>query len=293
MTSFPKQATPPVSHLCSCPPTAQLQLPFLANHHQPKAAAAALWSRAHCTPDTNMAAMSRHHHDPLLVLSSLLSSLPRQRSNEPTRPLPSRVVQKQKPTRRSAMAGEGGGRLPLDLSLATAGPSAGERRPRARPNRRTLSSLYAELGAMLPNLPIDRVSPCPRRPCFLPIHHLCVLFDVVSCQNRRRRAQPASKEEIVDAAAARVKVLEDTVAVLETYHSVRSPLHGAGAGAEPRLADARAGGVPPPRGGGPRGHGGASRPRRRRRGHGHRCRRAARGPADDQGRHHRHLLIHG
>ncbi|XP_020400581.1 uncharacterized protein [Zea mays] len=145
-----------------------------------------------------MAAMSRHHHDPLLVLSSLLSSLPRQRSNEPTRPLPSRVVQKQKPTRRSAMAGEGGGRLPLDLSLATAGPSAGERRPRARPNRRTLSSLYAELGAMLPNLPIDR---------------------------------PASKEEIVDAAAARVKVLEDTVAVLETYHSVRSPLHGAGAGA--------------------------------------------------------------
>lgn len=129
------------------------------------------------------------------------------------------------------MAGEGGGRLPLDLSLATAGPSAGERRPRARPNRRTLSSLYAELGAMLPNLPIDRVSRCPGRPCFLPIHRLCVLFDVVSCQNRRRRAQPASKEEIVDAAAARVKVLEDTVAVLETYHSVRSPLHGAGAGA--------------------------------------------------------------
>nr|ACG37497.1 hypothetical protein [Zea mays] len=70
------------------------------------------------------------------------------------------------------MAGGGGGRLPLDLSLATAGPSAGERRPRARPNRRTLSSLYAELGAMLPNLPIDR---------------------------------PASKEEIVDAAAARVE----------------------------------------------------------------------------------------
>ena len=78
----------------------------------------------------------------------------------------------------------GGGWLPLDLSLATAGDlslatagpsasaSAGERRPRPRPNRRTVSSLYAELGAMLPNLPTDRVSPCPalpcpRRPCFL------------------------------------------------------------------------------------------------------------------------------
>lgn len=41
------------------------------------------------------------------------------------------------------------------------------------------------------------------------------------------RAQPASKEEIVEAAAARVKMLEDTVAVLETYRAVR----GAGAGA--------------------------------------------------------------
>lgn len=38
----------------------------------------------------------------------------------------------------------------------------------------------------------------------------------------------------MDAAAARVKVLEDTVAVLETYHSVRSPLHGAGAAAARR-----------------------------------------------------------
>ncbi|CAD6267652.1 unnamed protein product [Miscanthus lutarioriparius] len=74
------------------------------------------------------------------------------------------------------MAREGGGWLPLDLSLATAGPSAsaGERRP----NRRTVSSLYAELGAMLPNLPTDRVSPCP------------ALDGPASWLRRRRRVVP-------------------------------------------------------------------------------------------------------
>ncbi|OEL38073.1 hypothetical protein BAE44_0000907 [Dichanthelium oligosanthes] len=96
----------------------------------------------------------------------------------------------------------GGGWLPLDLSLATAGASAsvssaGERRPRVQ--RRTVSSLFAELGAMLPDLPTSR---------------------------------PASKEEIVDAATARVKALEETAAVLETYRGVRGhPRYGsAGAG---------------------------------------------------------------
>ena len=67
-------------------------------------------------------------------------------------------------------------------------------------------------------------------------HRLGVLFD------RRRflaivdgaRAQPASKEEIVEAAAARVKMLEDTVAVLETYLAVRGP--GAAAGRQPEVS---------------------------------------------------------
>ncbi|RLM98369.1 hypothetical protein C2845_PM06G30380 [Panicum miliaceum] len=94
----------------------------------------------------------------------------------------------------------GAGLLPLDLSLATAGASAsaGERRAGPRGHRRTVSALFAELGAMLPNdLPTNR---------------------------------PASREEIVDAATERVKVLEDTAAVLETYRAVR----GAGDGAAPR-----------------------------------------------------------
>nr|XP_034586769.1 uncharacterized protein LOC117849328 [Setaria viridis]TKW28922.1 hypothetical protein SEVIR_3G361200v2 [Setaria viridis] len=89
----------------------------------------------------------------------------------------------------------GGGWLPLDLSLATAGAgtsaSAGERRTGTRAHRRTVSSLFAELGAMLPNdLPTNR---------------------------------PASREEIVDAAAARVRMLEEAAAVLETYRAVRGP----------------------------------------------------------------------
>ena len=59
----------------------------------------------------------------------------------------------------------GGGLLPLDLSLATAGASAsaGERRRAGqRGHRRTVSALFAELGAMLPNdlLP-NRVSASP------------------------------------------------------------------------------------------------------------------------------------
>ncbi|CAN6343149.1 unnamed protein product [Urochloa humidicola] len=101
------------------------------------------------------------------------------------------------------MAG-GGGWLPLDLSLATAGtsssaavpaPAAREHRQAAGASRaqhqRTVSSLFAELEAMLPNdLPTDR---------------------------------PASKEEIVEAAAARVRALEEAAAVLETYRAVRAP----------------------------------------------------------------------
>lgn len=54
-----------------------------------------------------------------------------------------------------------GGGWTLDLSLATAGTSAsaGERRTTGwRAQRRTVSSLFAELGAMLPNLPTNRVS---------------------------------------------------------------------------------------------------------------------------------------
>ncbi|CAN6356357.1 unnamed protein product [Urochloa humidicola] len=98
----------------------------------------------------------------------------------------------------------GGGWLPLDLSLATAGtsssaampaPAAREQRQAAgtsrAQHRRTVSSLFAELEAMLPNdLPTDR---------------------------------PASKEEIVEAAAARVRALEEAAAVLETYRAVRAP----------------------------------------------------------------------
>ncbi|CAN6334259.1 unnamed protein product [Urochloa humidicola] len=99
------------------------------------------------------------------------------------------------------MAG-GGGWLPLDLSLATAGTSSSVApAPAAREqhragttraqHRRTVSSLFAELEAMLPNdLPTDR---------------------------------PVSKEEIVEAAAARVRALEEAAAVLETYRAVRAP----------------------------------------------------------------------
>ncbi|CAL4891876.1 unnamed protein product [Urochloa decumbens] len=95
----------------------------------------------------------------------------------------------------------GGGWLPLDLSLATAGtsssaPAARERRAgtttttRAQ-HRRTVSALFAELGAMLPDdLPTDR---------------------------------PATQEEIVDAAAARVRMLEEAAAVLETYRAMCAP----------------------------------------------------------------------
>ncbi|CAM0147667.1 unnamed protein product [Urochloa decumbens] len=96
----------------------------------------------------------------------------------------------------------GGGWLPLDLSLATAGTSAPGPAPAARErragttttraqHRRTVSALFAELGAMLPDdLPTDR---------------------------------PATQEEIVDAAAARVRMLEEAAAVLETYRAVRAP----------------------------------------------------------------------
>ncbi|WVZ90495.1 hypothetical protein U9M48_036793 [Paspalum notatum var. saurae] len=96
---------------------------------------------------------------------------------------------------------DGGGWLPLDLSLATAGPSAsapaGERRrqqparaQRRRSRSRSVSALFAELRAMLPNVPDDR---------------------------------PVSQEEIVDAAAERVRTLADTVGVLEAYRAVRAP----------------------------------------------------------------------
>ncbi|KAJ1265587.1 hypothetical protein BS78_08G087400 [Paspalum vaginatum] len=91
---------------------------------------------------------------------------------------------------------DGGGCLPLDLSLATAGPSAsaGERRrqqgPRAQRRSRSVTALFAELRAMLPNVPADRL---------------------------------VSQEEIVDAATERVRTLEDTVGVLEAYRAVRAP----------------------------------------------------------------------
>ncbi|CAN6329291.1 unnamed protein product [Urochloa humidicola] len=98
----------------------------------------------------------------------------------------------------------GGGWLPLDLSLATMGTSSSAPQPapaareqrratgttRAQ-HRRTVSSLFAELEAMLPNdLPTDR---------------------------------PATREEIVEAAAERVRALEEAAAVLETYRAVRAP----------------------------------------------------------------------
>lgn len=78
MTSFPKQATPPVSHLCSCPPTAQLQLPFLANHHQPKSSCPLLLRHfghvptAHLTPTWPPC----HATTTTRFLSCLLFSLP-------------------------------------------------------------------------------------------------------------------------------------------------------------------------------------------------------------------------
>ncbi|KXG23976.2 uncharacterized protein LOC8065952 [Sorghum bicolor] len=164
-----------------------------------------------------MPAMSRP--DPARPDRVSSPSLPRRRDQTDALPLVHNCSSKTPPaahTRRSAMDGQGGGGwLPLDLSLATAGDlslatagpsasaSAGERRPRPRPNRRTVSSLYAELGAMLPNLPTDRA---------------------------------ASKEEIVDAAAERVKMLEDTVAVLETYRAVRSPAAAAAGRRQPEVS---------------------------------------------------------
>ncbi|KAL6622725.1 hypothetical protein ACP70R_032604 [Stipagrostis hirtigluma subsp. patula] len=95
----------------------------------------------------------------------------------------------------SPMAGGGGGGLPLELSLATAGTSAaaaaadepwrGVRGQRVR--QRTVPALYAELAALL-NLSSPRVS----------------------------------QEEVVAAAVERVRVLEDTAAVLEAYRAVAS-----------------------------------------------------------------------
>uniref|UniRef100_A0A0E0FNX2 BHLH domain-containing protein n=1 Tax=Oryza nivara TaxID=4536 RepID=A0A0E0FNX2_ORYNI len=86
----------------------------------------------------------------------------------------------------------------LELSLACAAPSPaadfGEEEeelrrppsPRRRRQQPTMAALYAELAALLPGL--------------------------------RSRA---SREEIVEAAAKQVKVLEDTVAVLEAYRAVQ------------------------------------------------------------------------
>ncbi|KAG2629729.1 uncharacterized protein LOC120701544 [Panicum virgatum] len=142
------------------------------------------------TPDT-----TRRHVTPRPLASSTPCLLPRllkTRSNAPACPAEAEA---------EAEAMAGGGLLPLDLSLATAGASAsaGERRRAGqRGHRRTVSALFAELGAMLPN-------------------------DLLP--NR-----PASREEIVDAAAKQVKVLEETAGVLETYRAVRR----AGAGAAPR-----------------------------------------------------------
>nr|CAB3462246.1 unnamed protein product [Digitaria exilis] len=82
----------------------------------------------------------------------------------------------------------GGGGWTLDLSLATAGTSAAASERRVGWRRRTVSSLFAELGSMLPNLPTDR---------------------------------PATQEEIVEAATAQVKMLEEEAAILETYRAVR------------------------------------------------------------------------
>ncbi|KAF8661190.1 hypothetical protein HU200_057303 [Digitaria exilis] len=148
------------------------------------------------------------------------------------------------------MAGVGG--WTLDLSLATAGTSAAaasERRVGWR--RRTVSSLFAELGSMLPNLPTDRVSDSgvPPPPCsisclrrgatarqvssflsFFPLSHcpLLVSDDVLgdadasmSMAGRVVLLQPATQEEIVDAATAQVKMLEEEAAILETYRAVR------------------------------------------------------------------------
>jgi len=56
----------------------------------------------------------------------------------------------------------------------------------------------------------------------------CLTF--LAIHGGRVRVQPASREEIVEAATKQVKVLEETAAVLETYRAVR----GAGAGAAPR-----------------------------------------------------------
>ncbi|CAN6356358.1 unnamed protein product [Urochloa humidicola] len=92
------------------------------------------------------------------------------------------------------MAASGG--PPLELSLdaaaaaapAAAAESADERRRQLvragqRRRHRRVTTLYAELAAMLPNLP--------------------------------NTPRPASKEQIVEAAAARVKVLEGAAAALE------------------------------------------------------------------------------
>ncbi|EEE53347.1 hypothetical protein OsJ_36367 [Oryza sativa Japonica Group] len=143
-----------------------------------------------------------------------------------------------------------------------------------------MAALYAELASLLPGLR-SRVR-------------------LLSLSLRR------AGKKIVEAAAKQVKVLEDTVAVLEAYRAVQ--VGGAAAAEEvsvsyretvcfaarlpaarrPRRADARAGGVRPARRGGPGSDAGGRRPRGH--GHGHRGRRGAGHRGDDQGGHRQHRV---
>nr|CAB3466083.1 unnamed protein product [Digitaria exilis] len=119
--------------------------------------------------------------------------------------------------------------LPLQLELSTmdavAAPpqqpeSAVKRRRRLdravqRRRRRRVTALYAQLRSMLPSIPTTTRSFNPVSLTFLSTIH-------------PRRKQRVTMEEILIAAAARVKALEDTAAMLEAYRAARPRRTGRG-----------------------------------------------------------------
>ncbi|KAF8776510.1 hypothetical protein HU200_003221 [Digitaria exilis] len=198
-----------------------LQLPFVATHHQPKAASLCpntLVTWPLLTPYTPPMSRQGHHHH----YKAAAAASP---------PPPQDKIKVSNATLSSRAAMTGGGGWTLDLSLATAGTSAAASERRVGWRRRTVSSLFAELGSMLPNLPTDRVShstavldfspPPPHGATtarqvssflsFSPLSHCPLLVS----------DDPATQEEIVEAATAQVKMLEEEAAILETYRAVR------------------------------------------------------------------------
>ncbi|TVU49968.1 hypothetical protein EJB05_01316, partial [Eragrostis curvula] len=192
-----KQFFWPVSS-APCLETTQLQLPFPVKHHQPKRAHPLLLLLLPGSPALqlhfgHMAPATKPCHAKPKQLLPLPGQIPKAFASERAeteRPSPRAALQVLPP-----MAEE----WPLELSLAALGAqgsssSAGEGTSfRPAPRRRgrpSAKALFAELRALLPN-----IDP----------------------------SQRLNQEDIVDAAVAQVKLLQDTAAVLEAYRGVRAP----------------------------------------------------------------------